>query len=156
MITKDGVVDKNNEFVEINSFINKKSKDFVENDFKRKRLICQQISNIDLRKRLTFTFSEPKDILANSCNYINSLRNFDDLKKLYFLLNSELLNWRFKVTSSNNHINNYEIDEFPIFELENIDLGSFKNDKYQDEVNIYRLYGLDEDEINYILDKIKY
>ena len=30
------------------------------------------------------------------------------------ILNSSLLNWYFKLISSNNHINNYEIDEFPI------------------------------------------
>ena len=30
------------------------------------------------------------------------------------VLNSELIDWYFKLTSSNNHINNYEIDNFPI------------------------------------------
>ena len=30
------------------------------------------------------------------------------------ILNSTLLDWRFKITSTNNHVNNYEIDELPI------------------------------------------
>lgn len=30
------------------------------------------------------------------------------------ILNSTLIDWYFKLTSSNNHINNYEIDNFPI------------------------------------------
>lgn len=154
MIKEDGLVDKNDEFVSIDDFVNRKSKDFIENDLNKSRLICQQISNVDLRKRLKFTFSEPRDILANSCNYINSLRSFDDLKKLHFLLNSALLNWRFKVTSSNNHINNYELDELPILNLEQLDLQSFNGNKYENEIQICKLYGLNESEINYILDKV--
>ena len=154
MIKEDGLVDKNDEFVSIDDFVNRKSKDFIENDLNKSRLICQQISNVDLRKRLKFTFSEPRDILANSCNYINSLRSFDDLKKLHFLLNSELLNWRFKVTSSNNHINNYELDELPILNLEQLDLNTFNGNKYENEMQICKLYGLNESEINYILDKV--
>lgn len=154
MISEDGVVDKNDEFVSIDRFVNKKSKEFIENDFNKSRLICQQISNVDLKKRLKFSFSEPKDILANSCNYINSLRSFDDLMKLHLLLNSALLNWRFKVTSSNNHINNYEIAELPILNLEQLDLSIFKNNKYENEVLICELYGLNEIETNYILNKV--
>ena len=154
MISTDGVVDKNDEFVSIDEFINRKSKDFVENDLNKPRLICQQISNVDLGKRLKFTFSEPKDILANSCNYINSLRSFDDLRKLHLLLNSELLNWRFKVTSSNNHVNNYELAELPILNLDKLDLKDFKGNKYENEMRICKLYGLSENEIIYILDKV--
>ena len=154
MIKEDGLVDKNDEFVSIDKFINRKSKDFTEIDLNKSRLICQQISNIDLRKRLKFTYSEPQDILANSCNYINSLRSFDDLRKLHFLLNSELLNWRFKITSSNNHVNNYELDELPILNLEQLDLKNFNGNKYENEKLICELYGLNESEINYILDKV--
>lgn len=154
MISKNGVVDKNNEFVSIVEFVNRKSKDFIKNDLNKPRLICQQISNVDLSKRLKFTFSKPKDILANSCNYINSLRNFEDLEKLHLLLNSELLNWRFKVTSSNNHINNYELDELPILDLEQLELDNFKGHKYDIEILICKLYGLNENEINYILNKV--
>ena len=106
MITKNGLIDKNQEFVNIDAFINRKSEDYRTNEFQKERLICQQISNVDLKIRMKFTFSEKNDILANSCNYINSSRSFLDLKKLSFLLNSKLLNWRFKITSSNNHINN--------------------------------------------------
>lgn len=156
MISEDGIVDKNNEFVSIDEFISRKSKDFIDKDLNKPRLICQQISNVDLRKRLKFTFSEPKDILANSCNYINSTKSFDDLKKLHLLLNSELLNWRFKVTSSNNHINNYELNELPILDLEQLDLNNFHENKIKNEILICKLYGLNEDEINYILDNTPY
>jgi adenine-specific DNA-methyltransferase len=153
MITENGIIDKNNECVDIEKFINKKSLDFKEKDFNSRRLICQQISNIDLNKRMKFTFSEKNDILANSCNYINSSRNFEDLQKLHFILNSELLNWRFKVTSSNNHINNYELDELPIIDLNNIDLKNFNGENHVNNKLICQLYGLNEQEKEYILSR---
>ena len=30
------------------------------------------------------------------------------------VFNSSIINWYFKLSSTNNHINNYEIDDFPI------------------------------------------
>ena len=154
MISESGVIDKNKEYVHIEPFINKKSKEYKLYDYKKKRLICQQISNVDLKKRLKFTFSETTDIMANSCNYITTLRDSVDLQKLHFLLNSELLNWRFKVTSSNNHINNYEIDEFPIINLDNLDLDIFTEDKDYNNQLICELYGLNKKETTYILGKL--
>ncbi|MCF8364146.1 MAG: Eco57I restriction-modification methylase domain-containing protein [Bacteroidales bacterium] len=146
MISENGVIDKNREFVEIENFLNKKSDDFKTNDYNKERLICQQISNVDMHKRLKFVFCENTDILGNSCNYIVSTRKEEDLKKLFFILNSELLNWRFKITSSNNHINNYELDELPIVDLDNFELSDFSSNE-----TICKLYGLSEEETNYIL-----
>lgn len=146
MISENGIIDKNGEFVEIDGFLNKKSAAYKANDHNKVRLICQQISNVDMQKRLKFVFCEKTDILGNSCNYLISTRYPEDLKKLFFILNSELLNWRFKITSSNNHINNYELDELPI-----VDLDNFKLDEFSDNETICKLYGLTETETNYIL-----
>ena len=148
MISENGVIDKNGEFVEIENFLNKKSDDFKTNDYNKERLICQQISNVDMQKRLKFVFCEKTDILGNSCNYIVSTRKQSDLKKLFLILNSELLNWRFKITSSNNHINNYELDELPIVDLDSFDLSDFSKDENE---TICKLYGLTKTETNYIL-----
>lgn len=152
MISENGVIDKNGEFVEIGDFLNKKSEDFKANDYNKERLICQQISNVDMQKRLKFVFCEKTDILGNSCNYIVSTRKQSDLKKLFFILNSELLNWRFKITSSNNHINNYELDELPIVDLDSFELNDFANDENE---TICKLYGLTKLETNYILSNKK-
>lgn len=97
------------------------SDDFVGNTAKRKyiqqpRLVCQQIANMTKKHRISFTLVPPNSVLANSCNFISILPNQDNVD-LYFLmgiLNSELIDWYFKLTSSNNHINNYEIDNFPV------------------------------------------
>lgn len=95
--------------------------EFVQSTAKKKyiceqRLICQQIVNMAKKRRISFAPAPADSVLGNSCNFI-SLRENDDGVDFYFLLgilNSSLIDWYFKLTSSNNHINNYEIDNFPI------------------------------------------
>jgi len=88
---------------------------------KKMRLCGQQVSNMDQMWRLKFSTVNSGKILANSCNYIlidkkNSKIGVNDIDLDYMLglLNSAILNWRFKLTSSNNHVNNYELDALPI------------------------------------------
>ncbi|MFZ1301838.1 MAG: Alw26I/Eco31I/Esp3I family type II restriction adenine-specific DNA-methyltransferase [Candidatus Microsaccharimonas sp.] len=82
----------------------------------RERLICQQISNIAKDRRLNFAKINAGLVLANSCNFISVEENELGITLDYLsgLFNSKLMNWFFKIQSSNNHINNYEIDNFPI------------------------------------------
>jgi len=152
MISSNEVSDKNGEFVDIDGFLINKSEDYIKNDFNKRRLICQQISNVDMKKRLKFIFSEKNDILGNSCNYIVSTRSEEDLSKLQFILNSSLLNWRFKITSSNNHINNYEIDELPIVDLDSFNLNFLEINESENGKVICQLYGLTHDEMCYVLE----
>lgn len=143
MIGETEVKDINGEYVK-EEFIPTRSKDYRALDFKRKRLICQQISNGGLRKRLKFIFCASSDILGNSCNYISA--DEETLAKLFLILNSSILNWRFKITSSNNHINNYELDELPIIDLDKVDPKfTFSSQQELDEY-IGNLYGLSEEE----------
>lgn len=151
MISDEGIKDKNDEFVDIERFLDKKSNDYKNFDFNNVRLICHQISNMDSSKRLKFTFCENTDIISNSCNYITSTRDESDLKKLHFILNSTLLNWRFKITSSNNHINNYELDELPIINLDELNINEFSNDYSSNDEILCKHYGLTENEISLIL-----
>lgn len=139
MIGETNIKDINGEFV-LEEFISTRSKEYRTFDFKKKRLICQQISNGGQKKRMRFVFCEENDIIGNSCNYISS--DEETLAKMSLLLNSSLLNWRFKITSSNNHINNYELDELPIIDLDSVDV-TFKYSS-QEELDeyIFTLYGL--------------
>lgn len=95
------------------AFVEKASKRcYIENA----RLACQQIANMAKKRRISFTLVPANCVLGNSCNFITVESN-DDGVDMYFLmgiLNSSLIDWYFKLTSSNNHINNYEIDNFPI------------------------------------------
>lgn len=100
--------------------------DFVSEDFvsttKKKcyiheeRIICQQIANIHKERRVTFALANKNNVLGNSCNFI-SVKDNDcgiDIYALLGLFNTKIINWLFKLTSSNNHINNYEIASFPV------------------------------------------
>lgn len=80
------------------------------------RLACQQIVNMAKKRRVSFTLIPSNYVLGNSCNFLSVDPNLDgvDIFFLMGVLNSSLIDWYFKLTSSNNHINNYEIDSFPI------------------------------------------
>ena len=136
------------EFIDIEGFLKNKSQDYLKNDFGKKRLVCQQISNSSQRNRVNFVWSNRSDIIANSCNYLSGSNDF--LDKLRYILNSSLIDWRFKLTSTNNHINNYEIDDFPIIDLEQIDINTFLNNDQQNDFNICSMYDLSLEEAKFI------
>lgn len=141
--------EKGNEFVKIDEFVKAKSAEFIKNDFQKVRLVCQQISNIDIAKRLKFVFCAENDVLGNSCNYVSATDN-TDLRKLQVLLNSHLLNWRFKITSTNNHVNNYELDELPLIDFTKLS-DSNNGNELKNNISIAKIYGLNNREIEYLL-----
>lgn len=128
---------------------------------KMERLGGQQISNISSKKRLKFAKIPPSYILGNSCNFIavetNLFKNaILDIDYLLLILNSFLLDWRFKLTSSNNHVNNYELADLPIHvpnETEIKKLRSLRNKRAELEEYILDIYGLAKEEKEYILNK---
>lgn len=94
-------------------FVNStKKKSYIEQD----RIICQQIANMNKERRVTYSYAPKNYVLGNSCNFISVSENQYgiDIFALLGLLNTRIINWLFKLTSSNNHVNNYEIDCFPI------------------------------------------
>ena len=89
-----------------------KKKCYIEQE----RIICQQIANMNKERRVTFALAPQNCVLGNSCNFISVGENpyGIDIYTLLGLFNTKIINWLFKLTSSNNHVNNYEIDCFPI------------------------------------------
>ena len=152
MINGNGVL-AGDEFVDIKGFTAKKSDHYLNNDFETVRLIGQQISNTSKEKRLNFVWCKKTDIIANSCNYIAG--EIGTLKLMNIILNSSLLNWRFKITSTNNHINNYELDDLPIINIDNFDINEFSGSFEDNDLKICKLYGLSEKEARYITQKYK-
>jgi Alw26I/Eco31I/Esp3I family type II restriction m6 adenine DNA methyltransferase len=139
---------------------------------KLQRLCCQQISNMGSKKRLKFALVEPNYILGNSCNYLaldsNNLFSDNSLSLQYLLglLNSDLMDWRFRLTNSNNHVSNYEISELPLpipdkYEINKITflvekLNHDNKDKgSRQELNnlIYSIFNLSDKEKEYISSK---
>lgn len=85
-------------------------------DIRSVRIVGQQVVNQQKEQRLSFAKIEKNNILGNSCNYLIVKENQYGITENFLLacLNSKLLNWYFKLQSSNNHVNNYEIDNLPI------------------------------------------
>jgi Alw26I/Eco31I/Esp3I family type II restriction m6 adenine DNA methyltransferase len=142
-------------------------------DVGRTRIAGQQVSNMMQRWRLKFCLIPPKVFLGNSCNYLvieGKGESGSTILYLLALLNSCLLNWRFKLTSSNNHVSNYELDSLPIklidknnpkevalfkFVVENVRkvLRERKPVGIVPEIEaaVFRLYGIEPEEAVYIL-----
>ena len=141
-------VSEGNEYVKISEFLSQKSQDYISKDYNHIRIIGQQITNIDSNKRLKFAICNKNHIIANSCNYLTI---DPSLNMIWILiqLNSHLINWRFKITSTNNHVNNYEIDELPLF-CDPVSLKNIKTD-IQKEVLVCKVFNLNMKETVWIL-----
>ena len=96
----------------VNDFVSSTAKG---NYIKSERIICQQIVNKSKTSRVAFAPIEKNFVLANSCNFIALAEDAPiTLNFIMGVFNSSIINWYFKLSSTNNHINNYEIDDFPI------------------------------------------
>jgi Alw26I/Eco31I/Esp3I family type II restriction m6 adenine DNA methyltransferase len=108
---KEGFILKERFFRKLGNSIKAKHTD-------ERRIAGQQISNMMQRWRLKFCLAEAGTFLGNSCNYILVTKEGRNRERyllyLLALLNSCVLNWRFKLTSTNNHVNNVELDALPI------------------------------------------
>ncbi len=137
------------EFVDIEKFLKVKSQEYQKKDFGKIRIVGQQIANIDAKKRLKFAKTKPNYILGNSCNYLTVDKPLD-IDWILSQLNSFLLNWRFKITSSNNHVNNYEIDDLPLIGKKPPKF-NVKLDSIQQNILVCKSFGLDMIETKIIL-----
>ena len=79
-------------------------------------LICQQITGTNDERRLHFGVTEKlaTDFLCgNSLNKL-LLKNPSHSKAFMALLNSKFMDWFFRITSTNNHVQGYELEQLPI------------------------------------------
>lgn len=82
---------------------------------KLRRIATQRITGVDERLRLVATIVDPLAYFADSTNSITcSPRATHKLEYLLGLLNSKLMQWRFKLTSTNNNVGTNELDSLPI------------------------------------------
>lgn len=130
--------------------------------------VCQQITGTMDKFRLHFaiTAKSKKFIFGNSVNKFN-LKNEKYNQFILGILNSKLMDWYFRKTSTNNHVNGYEIEQLPImigsdeviskFELLVDEILSSKKAgtstvtlEHQIDVMVYHLYGLSFEEAQMI------
>ena len=133
-----------------------------------KFLIAQQITGTNDIRRLNIglTTDPPVDFLwGNSVNKIQ-LGNQSHSKAFLGLLNSNFLDWFFRITSTNNHVQRYELEQLPIPEMTATDRrrlsllvnhilaikdtdSSADTSDHEAEIDqlVYALYGLTKEEI---------
>ncbi|MHA3963868.1 MAG: Eco57I restriction-modification methylase domain-containing protein [Candidatus Thorarchaeota archaeon SMTZ1-45] len=92
------------------------------------RIAGQQVSNRTQRWRLKFADIPPNFVLANSCNYLAIQGGSDESYRLSLLgiLNSELMNWRFSLTNTNNHISIRELTQLPVPDMKSSESQGFR------------------------------
>ncbi len=158
------------DFVDYDAFREKHSTSERIAHSERERIACQQVSNRKQRWRLKFALVEPHVVLANSCNYLTLTSQERGFLLLYLLglLNSSLLNWRFAITNTNNHVSNRELGHLPIpppFDLtakeENLydaivkDVGAMLNGNtacsYRLEGHVFQLYKISSEQARIVL-----
>jgi len=83
------------------------------NDHRYPRIGYQRGSAIDNWRRIIATRIPPGKYCCDTVNYITRPDGVS-LEFLLAFLNSALAEWRFRITSSTNHVNSYEIDNLPI------------------------------------------
>lgn len=167
---------RNESYVHFDRFMEAIESSSKREDVLKRRIAGQQICNMAQRWRLKFGLVEPESVLGNSCNYLLVDSEDGEKRFLMFLLglfNSNLLNWRFRLTSTNNHVNNGEIDLLPIphpsamnereYELfesiaknaENLICRHDAELDWRTEAMVFRIYGLSESEVLTVLSHLQ-
>ena len=79
-------------------------------------LISHHIMNQQAPRRLNFamTTKSPKRFLWGESVYKTRLKKPEDSATFLALLNSKFLDWFFRITSSNNNVQGYELEQLPI------------------------------------------
>ena len=77
-------------------------------------LVCQNVTGMTDKNRFHFSFSRQVSCLyGNTVNKV-LLTPICNIKMMLGILNSKLIDWYFRRTSTNNHINSYELEQLPI------------------------------------------
>lgn len=138
-------------------------KNVSDNLYSDKRIVMQGITGVNEKTRLKMSLCT-KSYCANSVNYCVFNPNEVSIPYALALLNSKLLNFIFKLQSTNSNVNGYEVNNLPIAISSNKtvyeDLVSnvltcrrsnnsimALNLEQQIDLLVYRLYGLTYDEV---------
>ena len=78
------------------------------------RIVCQNVANMGLKQRLVAGIVPADVVVADSANCIDITNDSMSKEEMLAIINSKLLNWFFKRTSTNNHVNIYELENLPI------------------------------------------
>ncbi len=81
-------------------------------DHLKRRIGYQRGAAIDNYRRIIATMIDPGDFCSDTVAYFSEAKY--NLYSVLAILNSSLVDWRFGLTSTTNHVNSYELDVIPI------------------------------------------
>ena len=88
--------------------------DIVQNNIRNIYIVCQQISGMTDKRRFNVALTKQDSCLfGNSVNKI-AIRQKYNPAYLLAVINSRIIDWYFRKTSTNNHVNIYELEQLPI------------------------------------------
>ena len=149
------------EFLNSNAFL-KDNKSSRSSSFQFDRIAMQGITGVNEKYRIKSCLVKKNNFLANSTNFI--LKTSDDFSNYEIItyLNSNLLNWFFKIFSTNSNVNTYEVNILPIIKFSTKNKDKIKNTFNKLDINklsnfsnilndiVYETFELDNKDIEYI------
>ena len=127
------------------------------------RIVMQRITGVDSKTRLIMTILDDKYLCANSTNYIPKQKDIN-LEYLLGILNSNLINFIYKLYSTNTNITSNDLKKIPIIKEDQIysrkitqnikniiQLKKLCNNTIElensNDLMVYKLYELNYDEV---------
>jgi len=99
-------------YLHVKEFVRGKAGGSRAFDHRERRIGYQRGAAIDNWRRIIACVIEPDNFCSDTVNYI--VRPELAFFFVLGLLNSSLFEWRFRLTSTNNHVNAYEVDALPL------------------------------------------
>lgn len=155
------------------------TKEYIRDGFKQKVVEQNSNSNIIVGQNVTGTTDKYRLIFCLASNQralwgdsVNKIVLAKEANEDYVLglLNSKLLDWYFRKTSTNNHVNGYELEDLPIIDFDSNSLDCRNIAKSTTELCVdpenvsaatlldrstYNIFGISEDEIRLIEEDLK-
>ena len=110
-------------FLDANQFLNGASKDSKAWDHQNWRLGFQRKSPQNNFRRLIAAPIAPGQFCFDSVSYVSRTSSKIDLNLLMVLLNSKILDWYFRLGSTNSSINEYQFNNLPAIQVSDDETG---------------------------------
>ncbi|MFZ3089564.1 MAG: N-6 DNA methylase [Nitrospirota bacterium] len=124
-------------YLDVKKFLDAHGKDTKAYDHRYVRIGYQRGAAIDNWRRIIATVIEKDSFCSDTINYIVSPKECN-LFTILALLNSSLWEWRFRLTSTNNHVNSYEIDSMPMAPISFTTPEKERKGFLKEAVNLYK------------------
>ncbi|MBI5327207.1 MAG: Fic family protein [Deltaproteobacteria bacterium] len=129
-------------YLDVKRFLDAHGKNTKAYDYRHTRIGYQRGAAIDNWRRIIATIVEKDNFCSDTINYIITPKEYN-LFAILALLNSSLWEWRFRLTSTNNHVNSYEIDSMPMPPISFTTPEKERKEKVFEAIGLYEKYMLE-------------